>query len=134
MNQQLCCRFCGKPVKSKSGLTLHEKTCPRRTDEPEDDQTQNPYGADELEPELDFEPEPERRSSSHDRTVERHEKANGKTPFSFQIGAFLVMADYIPILLDVDFCIALGHHILEHGSSNKAIMAFAHQLNKLDGE
>jgi hypothetical protein len=113
-------------------LTLHEKSCPDRTGEPEDNRTPNPYCVDEPELETDFEPEPERRS--HDRTVERHEKTNGKTPFSFSIGAFLVMADYIPILLDVDFCIALGHHILEHGSSNKAIMAFAHQLNKLDGE
>jgi hypothetical protein len=68
------------------------------------------------------------------------ESVQDRKPFAkpsqnpFQFGAFLVLADYVPILLDVDFCIALGNHILEHGSSNSAIMAFAHQLNKLDGE
>ena len=75
-------------------------------------------------------------SEPPERIVERP-RANGTKPVKsnpFQIGAFLVMADYIPILLDVDFCVALGNHILEHGSPNSAIMAFAHQLNKLDGD
>ena len=60
-------------------------------------------------------------------------KAPKTNPFNF-VGAFVMMPDYIPMFLDIDFCIALGNHILEHGSPNSAIMAFAHQLNKLDGD
>ena len=73
--------------------------------------------------------EPVQERQERKSTMAKTSKSN-----PFQFGAFLVMADYIPILLDVDFCIALGNHILEHGSPNSAIMAFAHQLNKLDGD
>lgn len=123
---QLTCRFCNKLVKSKSGLTNHEKICPNREEENVSTVTApNPY--DRLPP---LPPEPPECTRERPRTSST--KPAKSSPF--QIGAFLVMADYIPILLDVDFCIALGNHILEHGSPNSAIMAFAHQLNKLDGD
>ncbi|MCK9557982.1 MAG: hypothetical protein M0R50_08090 [Candidatus Cloacimonetes bacterium] len=132
MSEQLICQYCGKAAKSKSGLTLHEKTCDKRTCDKKEEakvnvSTPNPYSPDDR--------EYDERDECDERD-ERHEKPNGKqakaSPFS--IGAFLVMTDYIPILLDVDFCIALSNYILEHGSPNSAIMAFAHQLNKLDGD
>ena len=127
----LACRFCGKPAKSKSGLTNHEKICPKANNKvagatvPASDT--NPYDR-----------VPERITDrSQDRPQERNHngsKPSGPKAGPFQFGAFLVMADYVPILLDVDFCIALGNHILEHGSPNSAVMAFAHQLKKLDDE
>jgi hypothetical protein len=122
----LVCRFCGKPAKSKSGLTNHEKVCENRpalVDETDVDMAEvNPYDT--------ISDEPQHR---------RQHNNNGSKPSApkqnpFQFGAFLVMADYVPILLDVDFCIALGNHLLEHGCANSAIMAFAHQLNKFDEE
>jgi hypothetical protein len=123
---QLACKFCGKPAKSKSGLTNHEKICKLANNS-------------EVSPVVSA--APVSSTNPYDRTVERaperHNSNGSKAPSSrpgFQFGAFLVMTDYIPILLDVDFCIALGNFILEHGSANSAIMAFAHQLNKLDDE
>ena len=117
---QLVCRYCGKQAKSKSGLTNHEKICPQ---------------ASNSEVTTVVSAAPTQSQANYERP-ERNHGTNGSKPSPkagpFQFGAFLVMADYVPILLDVDFCIALGNFILEHGSSNSAIMAFAHQLNKLD--
>ena len=137
----LSCRHCGKPVKSKSGLTLHEKTCEKAGS------AQATAGQPELEADFD-EPNPydqstvqrvpEQRNQRPERPEQRSEQRPAKpvkgNQFQLGIGAFLVMTDYVPIILDIDFCIALGNHILEHGSPNSAIMAFAHQLKKLDGE
>lgn len=144
---ELVCKFCGKTAKSRSGLTNHEKTCSKNQGAEElgektcsknqeveelDMSTAIPYGK------TSSEQAPTRtRVASKMETTQDHTHSNGssKSPKNpFQFGAFLVMADYVPILLDVDFCIALGDHILEHGSPNSAIMAFAHQLNKLDAE
>jgi hypothetical protein len=119
---QLNCQFCGRPAKSKSGLTNHEKTCQKRPAQIEGDM-------EEVDRFDDHNEEPVQERQERKSVGSKVSKSN-----PFQFGAFLVMADYIPILLDVDFCIALGNHILEHGSSNSAIMAFAHQLNKLDGD
>ena len=129
--QQLVCRFCGKTVKSKSGLTNHEKICSKAPNNQKESNmhmatSSNPYDHDlderDVRDACDDEPGQERKTKSP--------KAN---PFNF-MGAFVMMPDYIPMFLDVDFCVALGNHILEHGSPNSAIMAFAHQLNKLDGD
>ncbi len=119
---QLNCQFCGRLAKSQSGLTNHEKTCKQRPAQTGEDMNVEVDRFDDRD-----EPMPERQERK--TTGSKPAKSN-----PFQFGAFLVMADYIPILLDVDFCIALGNHILEHGSPNSAIMAFAHQLNKLDGD
>ena len=125
---QLTCKYCNKPVKSKSGLTNHEKICPSREGA---DMSVTSSQTVDTRP-TSYYPDPMERT---DRAPER--KNNGPKPSKpnpFQFGAFLVMADYVPILLDVDFCIALGDHILTNGSPNSAIMAFAHQLKKLDAE
>jgi hypothetical protein len=114
---QLNCKFCGKAVKSKSGLTNHEKICPEATTTIPEVTTMQSSAVASVPMR---QPRPERP------------ERNGAVKNPFQFGAFLVMADYVPILLDVNFCIALGDHILEHGSNNSAIMAFAHQLKKLD--
>lgn len=114
----LTCKYCGKTAKSRSGLTNHEKTCSKR-------------------PIVDDPTFPDNDDLNNLEPIQ--ESAQDRKPFKtnsnpFQFGAFLVMVDYVPILLDVDFCIALGNYILEHGSSNSAIMAFAHHLNKLEGD
>ena len=109
----LTCKFCGRVVKSKSGLTNHEKICPKATSK--EGMTM---------------PSTATMSAPAPARPERTERNGSRNPFQF--GAFLVMTDYVPVLLDVNFCIVLGNHILEHGSNNSAIMAFAHQLQKLD--
>lgn len=50
----------------------------------------------------------------------------------FSIGAFHVFTDHVMCFLDVTFALTLADLILEAGSDNKAILAFAHQLKKLD--
>lgn len=44
------------------------------------------------------------------------------------IGAFMVVNSHLAVLLDLNFCSALGRFILEHDSTNKAILAFGHRL------
>jgi hypothetical protein len=146
---ELVCKFCGKTAKSRSGLTNHEKTCSKNQGAEELDEktcsenqevieeldmsTAIPYGKTSSEQaSMRTSRAPSKMEATQDHTHSNGSSKPSKNPFQF--GAFLVMADYVPILLDVDFCIALGDHILEHGSPNSAIMAFAHQLNKLDAE
>jgi hypothetical protein len=132
INNAYICRFCNKVAKSKSGLTLHEKTCSQSSSNLEGKETDMVQSAVCTTPKPSGAPTPAPTPAAY-RQERSGNSGNGvitKNPFQF--GAFLVMADYVPILLDVNFCIALGSHILEHGSSNSAIMAFAHQLQKLD--
>jgi hypothetical protein len=131
----LACRFCGKPAKSKSGNTLHEKTCPKAANNCEDVSVSTSTAAN---PYQDRIPESRRQGAfgqdASDRPERSHDRSGGGMKAPFQFGAFFIMADHVPILLDIDFCIALGNQILEHGSPNSAIMAFAHQLKKLDDD
>jgi len=131
---QLVCRFCGKPAKSKSGLTNHEKTCKKapkdcvEVDEEDDVNKPNPYERNARQGDED-------RDQDHDQEFNRRDRSKPKNgQFSIGLGAFFILADHIPMILDIDFCSALSAHILEHGSPNSAIMAFAHQLNKATGD
>lgn len=47
------------------------------------------------------------------------------------IGAFLIAQEHVCVLLDLNFCAALGQFILDQDSDNKAILAFGHRLAKL---
>lgn len=118
-------------MKSKSGLTNHEKICSERG---ETMSAQQPTYANAQDVDQDLRSNDRLDRDDHrDHSVDR--RSNGKPKQGpFQFGAFFIMSDHIPILLDIDFCLALSAHILENGSSNSAIMAFAHQLSKLDGE
>jgi hypothetical protein len=131
MSEQLVCQYCGKQAKSKSGLTLHEKTCDKKTTNVEETKvnTSITNSDDDIEDEEEYAREYKQQYNDREKSNDKQAKMN-----PFQFGAFFIMADHVPILLDVDFCIALGNYILEHGSPNSAIMAFAHQLNKLDGD
>jgi hypothetical protein len=124
---QLVCRFCGKPAKSRSGLTNHEKTCKKAPKDHEEVNVSevNPY---------DRNPRAEDDGQDRDQECSRRDRSKQPKSGQFQIGAFFILGDHIPMLLDIDFCSALSAHILEHGSSNSAIMAFAHQLNKVTGD
>ena len=146
----LACAFCGKETKSKSGLTNHEKICAKnpalvKSTQPAPAPTPvasvsapvpaSTYTTARV-PQINH-----RDRMPSDRTTERTgERTNGQKPQTngqkspFEIGAFFMMPDYIPVILDINFCIALGNHILEHGSTNKAILAFGHQCRKLDEE
>jgi hypothetical protein len=133
---QLVCRFCGKPAKSKSGLTNHEKTCKKAPkDQVEADEEvvvnkSNPYERNSRADDDDQD-----RDQDRDQECNRRDRSKPKTgQFGIGLGAFFIMADHIPMVLDIDFCSALSAHILEHGSPNSAIMAFAHQLNKATGD
>jgi hypothetical protein len=121
----LACRYCGKEAKSKSGLTNHEKTCKKA-----------PKGSGDVNvSDRDQRPEEEDDDQDFDQDHgQRHDRSKSPKTGQWQIGAFFMMPDHIPMLLDIDFCSALSTHILEHGSSNSAIMAFAHQLNKVAGD
>jgi hypothetical protein len=128
---QLVCRFCGKPAKSRSGLTNHEKTCSKAPKDSKkiDEEVgvkRNPHEWN-LGSETPTDTEPDQECNLRDRSKQP------KTG-QFQIGAFFILGDHIPMLLDIDFCSALSTHILEHGSPNSAVMAFAHQLNKITGD
>ncbi|MFA5766572.1 MAG: hypothetical protein WC919_01445 [Candidatus Paceibacterota bacterium] len=123
---RLVCRFCGKPAKSRSGLTNHEKTCKKAPKDHEevDVSEVNPYDRN-----------PQSEDNSQDQECSRRDRPKQKSgQFGIGLGAFFIMADHIPMVLDIDFCSALSAHILEHGSPNSAIMAFAHQLNKATGD
>ncbi len=63
-------------------------------------------------------------------TADKKQQPDGKAIF----GAFYVMMDHVPIFLDLNFCAALADHILTHGSDNRAILAFGHQLQKAAGD
>lgn len=67
-----------------------------------------------------------------DERDDRDDRRPPKIP-NFDVGAFLVL-DKVPILLDINFAVALGDMILEAGSENKAIIAFAHKLSNLVGD
>ena len=133
VTEQLVCRHCGKAAKSKSGLTNHEKTClkaPKGREEV-DDRSPRPDEAN-LSDQNRYDRDP--RSDDDQDRQERHDRPKASKTGQWQVGAFFLMPDHIPMLLDIDFCSALSAHILEHGSPNSAIMAFAHQLNKVAGD
>lgn len=151
------CPFCDKSCAKKFGLRNHLKSCKKK---PEDTDTDKAYDeavrlaervdVDEYEEEVDDEEIDPRLddkeddidmdypshskgpSMSTDRNHTSTDRANSSRQSPFDVGAFLVMTDHIPLLIDINFAIALGEHILDTGSDNKAIMAFAHQLKKLD--
>ena len=60
--------------------------------------------------------------------MQSKEKGDSKPKSSFNPGAFLILGDHIPVLIDTDLAFEVGKHILEHGSDNSAVMAFGHQL------
>ena len=137
----LTCAHCGKQTKSKSGLTNHEKICTKNPSVAKTPQPPTPAPAPM--PAQTYParvPQTNHRDRMPDRTERTGERTNGQKPQAngqkspFEIGAFFMMPDYIPVILDINFCIALGNHILEHGSTNKAILAFGHQCRKLDEE
>jgi hypothetical protein len=60
----------------------------------------------------------------------RNEEEMAKKAKSEKVGAYVILHNYLRVLLDVVTCAALGDYILCHGSANSAIMAFAHQMCK----
>lgn len=140
----LACAFCGKETKSKSGLTNHEKICaknPALAKTAPQPTAPAPTPAPASTHTAARVPQASHRDRMPERATERTgERTNGQKPQTngqkspFEVGAFFMMPDYIPVILDINFCIALGNHILEHGSTNKAILAFGHQCRKLDEE
>lgn len=151
---------CGIECTSKSGLTLHRKRCPQASNSQPTPQlamaTTNGHSYDDA-VHQDF-PENNHRTRD-DGVVEgaarfenygqpimgnRMNRSNGQNtrptgqfndrpkrdPFDF--GAFYVMRDHIPMLMDVNFAITVGRELLKHGSENRAVIAFAHKLVSLD--
>lgn len=150
------CPFCDKPCAKKFGLRNHLKSCKKK---PADARVHEAYDeavrlaekmdVDEYEEEeevivdiiiddeeeddidTDYPSHSKGTNMSTDRNPISADRASSSRQGPFDIGAFLVMTDHIPLLIDVNFAIALGEHILDTGSDNKAIMAFAHKLKKL---
>jgi len=141
MAKELRCPYCDKFCSSKSGLTNHQKQC-------------KPVGARTSESRVGFEASDPRdidpgRSGRLGMPTEpaerviRYESKPSRTPVApkpkasnglFDIGAFLILGEHVPLLLDLNFASALADHILKHGSENKAILAFGHQLAKVSGD
>lgn len=120
MTEELRCPYCNKSCRSTSGLTNHVKSCPKKSVgmEPQraDLRDVDPRGH-SIEP-----PKSNRPIISPPKL-----KPNGSI---FDIGAFWVF-EHLMIMLDLNFAAALAEHILTHGSNNKAILAFGHQLAKI---
>jgi len=67
--------------------------------------------------------------------VDGYRQKRNKPPVNARThGAFNIDIDRIHMDVDINFAIALSEFILNAGCDNKAIMAFAHNLNKLDAE
>jgi hypothetical protein len=47
------------------------------------------------------------------------------------IGAFHIAQEHVCVLLDLNFCAALGQFILDQDSENKAILAFGHRVAQI---
>ena len=124
MSEEMRCPYCNKFCNSKSGLTNHMKSC-HVVAEPGviDPRDINPYDTEE--------PMVVRPEQKPSRTTPTPKSAAGN-PFNF--GAFAILADHLPLFLDLNFAAALSEHILKHGSENKAVLAFGHQLAKVAGE
>jgi hypothetical protein len=135
------CPFCDKTTAKKFGLRNHLKGCKKipvganvdnaydKAVKYTDDNIIDENGIDEY----DYESGMDMEDTDRDRNIQRNTQRDKQTSgLSGLIGAFTVMSDHIPILIDINFAIALGDHILENGSDNKAILAFGHQLKKLD--
>ena len=101
--ENLSCQWCGTPMKSASGRTLHEKSCGKKPNE--EDYVLSDH--DEI----------------HDEP--RRKPRNTKGP---DFGAFFIFGDHLPMVIDLDLAAEIGRHILKHGSQNSAVMAFGHQL------
>lgn len=129
----LHCPKCNKAMSSKSGLTLHLKKCQTATPSgglsmpasvrPEHKVTDiNPHTNEFDGPDDNFTLGP------RNDTPRRQKSDNDKGVFG---GAFVVIPQ-VPVYLDIGFALFLGDYILEHGSENKALLAFAHQLRNLE--
>ena len=139
MVEELRCPYCDKSCNSKSGLTLHRKSCGKAiagTRKPEsrmsDPRDIDPGRSGRLGPTTS---EPVMQTGRADQPTKapmtpKPKSSNGQ----FDIGAFLILGEHVPLLLDLNFASALASHILRHGSDNKAILAFGHQLAKVSGE
>jgi len=120
---ELVCDKCGKECKTNFGLTNHMKACKGNG------KTSDPVVADSGTVSLDRDADTDPRYAKPQPTKQK--PIPGGEPFS--IGAFYILADHMPLLLDINFADALGDHILNNGSSNRAILAFGHQLKKAAG-
>jgi hypothetical protein len=143
----LVCPHCRHKCNSKSGLTNHIKSCKEKSrDEHKTTDIDRAVSVEEFEiPEM-----PENIGNVKqdvNRGWKPHATKSGpptkvdkpKIPAkqsTFNIGAFMMFADHVPMMLDINFAITLGEFILEHGdaNSNRAILAFGHQLRNLDGD
>lgn len=119
------CVFCHRTFNKKFGLRNHLRSCPEAPKSADLDQAyhaglRNGKEKKEVIP----------RTVNTTREEPRPRK--NQSELAEILGAFTVLADHIPLLLDINFAITLADHILEHGSDNRAIMAFAHQLKRLD--
>ena len=128
---ELRCPYCNKSCSSQSGMTNHIKRAhPTGTEtQMEDPRDIDPRGQ-------SSEPARHSRSTSTPTPTPTSpapkQKSTGSGPFD--IGAFLIFGEHIPIMLDLNFAAALSDHILKHGSDNRAVLAFGHQLSKASGD
>jgi len=65
-----------------------------------------------------------------DQSGKKQSKIGSGSP---TLGAFFVLERHIPVLLDIDMAREIASLIFEHGSENKAVMAFAHRLQLASG-
>lgn len=161
LNNTLHCPYCKKECSSKSGLTLHMKTCNHKPREENKVTDIDPHISIE-EFEIDDSSENFGNMQNYNQTTPRQFVPNKITPKPieshrpydppkkpkttpkqppkqnkhnpFNMGAFMLFTNHIPMMLDIEFAITLSDFILEHGSNNSALMAFAHQLNSLSGD
>ena len=128
--ESLLCDHCGHKCSSSSGLTLHRKTCKKvKANSVIHDQQSNGHQHEAG----------QWGSHQHDHQPKtRHAETNGFTQNAprqaLDLGAFFMATDHIFTLLHIDLAIALGRHILQHGSDNRAVMAFGHKCLTLDDE
>ena len=132
MTEELRCPYCNKSCSSRSGLTNHVKTCTKKSVGVET-QTTDLRDVDPRSRSTEL-PQSSGPAPSAPRTaaksVPNPKPGNGP---AFDIGAFLIL-EHLMIMLDLNFAAALAGHILTHGSDNKAILAFGHQLAKVSGD
>ncbi len=147
--KELRCQYCGKTATSQSGLTLHMKVCkmaPANAPTESQPSPQSNYITPDDSAECDVDPRDVDPRDIDPRFAKQPEvpmrrpqqPKEERAPFNIgpknggNIGAFQIISDHILVFLDVNFAVALAEQILANGSDNRAIMAFAHQLKKLD--
>ena len=126
MPDDLRCPRCGRPCTSKSGITLHLKTCEAAMSTTNQEQDQ-PIQDDEYDP-RDVDPRGPDPAPYQPQQPSRPPRP--KTGVPFDIGAFFIL-NHVLVALDLNFADALGQYILDNGSDNRAILAFGHGLKKL---